>query len=172
MLVAHIQIFVAKNTIRNDSGNSLALFQIVTIFRQHAILHSRRMRRRNQTIAIRISFLGHKRIVIVARWMTFWKIQTLKHMELIVNLSGLFRDESHAIKDLRNALNFSAKRMNRALFARQKFRLGRIYIHRRRNVNRFQVNFFQLFQPRSNSLFNSLLQLINSLAKRTTLNWR
>ena len=114
------------------------------------------MRRRNQTIAIRISLFGHKRVVIVARWMTFWKIQALKHMELIVNFSGLFRDKSHAIKDLRNALNFSAQRMNRALFARQKFRLGRIHIHRRRNVNRFQVNFFQLFQSHINSLFNRL----------------
>ena len=117
VLVPRVQVFVAKHSVRYDGGNRLALFQIAMIFFQHAVLHGRGVRRRNQTVAVSVSLFGHEGIIIIARWVAFREIQTLEHMELIVNLTRLFRHKAHTIENVRNAVNLGAQRVNRAMLA-------------------------------------------------------
>ena len=119
MLVPRVQIFVAKHPVGHDGGNRLAFFQIAMIFFQYAVLHGRGVRRRNQTVAVSVSLFGHEGIVIITRRVTLWKVQALKHMKLIVNLTRLFRHETHAIENVRNTLNLGAQRVNRTPLTRQ-----------------------------------------------------
>ena len=77
------------------------------------------MRGRNEPLAIGICFFGHECIIIIARRMALRKIQTLKHMKLVINLTRLFRNIPHAVENIRDVFDLAHQRMNRAVVTRK-----------------------------------------------------
>ncbi len=115
-----VQVLVAEDAARDDGGDGLAVFELVFVLFEYAVLHYGSMGRRYVRTPLLVLLFGDEGVVFVAGRMVVGEVERTEHMEVVIDLARFHGREAHAVEDIKDGVELGHQRVAGALVAGQE----------------------------------------------------